>query len=280
MSLHAMIDIEALGLRPGSVILEIGCVLFDLETGKTGETFRAKVQPDARFTVELDTLAWHERKGTRWINQPDALPLAQALKELNAWIRDAGAIESIWSWGSTYDFPLLGEAYRLVGLELPWHYWQQCCARSVWRVAFGDLQHDPRPHEALADALAAVRDLMAAVEVYRLRHDSTPHPLAFYRAGLRDLLSASMLALAGRCEWAGITTSGACEVMAVSASTAHHAFGRLVEAGLLLAPVRDSQKQGRPNRYMITSAGMRVLSMPIRELPMSETQAPLPLALS
>jgi hypothetical protein len=264
MSVHAMIDIEALGLRPGSVILEVGCVLFDMETGKTGETFQRKIKPDAKCTVELDTLYWHERRGTWPAEHADAVPLYQACCELNAWIKDAGTIESVWSWGSTYDFPLLLEAYRIVGLELPWHYWQLCCARSVWRLAFGNRKHEPRPHEALADSLAACRDLM---EAQRMLQDYTQDPSSFYRAGLRDLLSASILSLAGRCGLIGLTTSGACEVLSCSSSTAHHAFYRLVEAGLLLAPTRDSQRQGRPNRFMITQAGINVLSMPIIDLP-------------
>lgn len=275
MSLHAMIDIEALGLRPGSVVIELGCVLFDLETGKTGETFHRKIQPDANLMVDLDTLAWHERHGTWPSPSEDAVPLARALRDFNVWVHGAGTIESFWSWGSTYDFPLLVEAYRMVCLNMPWDYWQLCCARSVWRSAFGNQRADSRPHEALADAKAACRDLMTAL-VALADGKQEQDPSVFYRAGLRDLLSASVLALTSRCGLAGLTTVGACEALRCGASTVHHAFGRLVEAGLVSAPARD-MKPGRPNRYMITPAGRAVLSQEALSLPVSEIQAPLAL---
>ena len=220
-------------------------------------------------------MSWHERQGTWPAYSDDAVSLWQALDEFNGWIRSAGTIESFWSWGSTYDFPLLVEAYRMVCLKAPWDYWQLCCARSVWRMAFGERRHKPRPHEALADAREACRDLMMALTALKnWNHEQDPS--VFYRAGLRDLLSASLLALTGRCGLVGLTTVGACNAMRCGTSGVHHAFGRLVEAGLVNEPSRDTGP-GRPNRYTITPAGKVVLSMSVLSLPVSEIQTPLAL---
>jgi hypothetical protein len=155
---------EALGTRPGSAIIELGAVEFFPDAGTLGRSFEAMIEPQAPFTADLDTLAWHIEKRT-WPRPfaENTHAIGSALVEFEDWLGECGEVEAFWAWGATYDFPLLTAAYDFTGTPQPWQYWQQRCARTVWQLAFGDRRHDPRPHRAVEDAKAAAVDLMAAI---------------------------------------------------------------------------------------------------------------------
>lgn len=173
MKTHILLDIEALGMRPGSAIIELGAVEFFPDAGTLGRSFEAMIKPQAPFTADLDTLAWHRQKAT-WPRPfaDGAHAIGSALVEFEDWLADGGEVEAFWAWGATYDFPLLTAAYDFTGSPQPWQYWQQRCARSVWQLAFGDRRHDPRPHRAVEDAKAAAVDLMAAIKVLRGEYEA------------------------------------------------------------------------------------------------------------
>ena len=44
---HVMIDIETLGSKPGSVIVAIAAVRFDLDTGNVKKSYVSHVDPDS-----------------------------------------------------------------------------------------------------------------------------------------------------------------------------------------------------------------------------------------
>jgi len=164
MKTHILIDIEALGTRPGSAIIELGAVAFYPESGTIGETFETMIEPQAPFTADMETLEWHRKKGT-WPRPfaEGSHSIGSALAQFETWIRGCGEVETFWAWGATYDFPLLERAFDFVGNSPPWNYWEQRCARTVWQLAFGDRRHGPRPHRAVEDAKSAAVDLMEAI---------------------------------------------------------------------------------------------------------------------
>lgn len=163
-ALHIMLDIEALGLHPGAAITEIGAIAFSLETGKTGEVFHRYLTLDNTGYIDPETVEWHLKGGT-WPPHKSTFRTSpeDALKAFIAWLDELGTPETFWSWGSTYDFPLLDSALDRMGIPRPWRYWQTACARTVWRAAFQDKKHDPRPHSALEDARSAAKDLVLAL---------------------------------------------------------------------------------------------------------------------
>lgn len=162
MEKHVMIDIEALGLRPGAGIFEIGAVEFFPEPGWVGASFEVMIEPKAPLTADVETLRWHAEQGT-WPRDVIGKDLRAGLEELNAWVRDLGEVDAFWSWGATYDFPLLTAAYEVSGIVPPWKYYNCRCARTVWQTAFGNRKHGGRPHRAQADALASAVDLNEAL---------------------------------------------------------------------------------------------------------------------
>lgn len=168
---HFMIDIEALGQRAGSAITEIAAVTFDPETGETGHEFLVHVKPMLPFVCDYETIQWHKEHGST-IDHPDAVEPREAIAKLCAWLDEAipdayGRVP--WSWGITYDFPLLDPLVdmRPAGAPEPWRFFQVRDARTIWRTAFGYLKHEPRPHEALADTKAAIADLVRALRELR-----------------------------------------------------------------------------------------------------------------
>lgn len=162
---HVMIDLEALGLVPGSAIIEIGAVRFN-PAGKIGLGFHRYVLPDAPLHVDLDTLMWHRGNGTYPRSDDEELAricLEDALNELRRWVEESGpSPTAMWSWGSAYDFPILKAAIAVCRQEPLVPYWKEQCARTVWRMAFPYERTAPRPHHALADCYAAVGDLCKA----------------------------------------------------------------------------------------------------------------------
>jgi hypothetical protein len=166
---HILLDIEALGVRPGSAIVQLGAVAFCPRTGALlGEPFHRHILPHAKLHTELRTLHWHTERGT-WPPAPPAEPvtLEEALAGFSRWVEETGRPHTWWSWGSTYDFPLLDAACHVLGCEPPWNYWQTACARTVWRMAFPYGKTAPRPHHALEDSIAAVKDLHQAIRKCR-----------------------------------------------------------------------------------------------------------------
>ena len=174
---HLMIDIEALGQKPGCSIFELGAVVFDLETGVTGAQFLALIDPDNGF-VDAATEQWHRERGTYPMpGTAERVGITTALANFARWYQCLGwDIQTVWSWGATYDFPVLDSRWQEWGPteELPWKYYQAECARTIWRRAFADLKHDPRPHQALEDCCAAIKDLVAAHRALRGKEPSAP----------------------------------------------------------------------------------------------------------
>ena len=60
--MDVMIDLETLGIQPGSVIRSIGAVVFDPVTNTLGSTFYQNICADsckkAGLTTDPDTIKW------------------------------------------------------------------------------------------------------------------------------------------------------------------------------------------------------------------------------
>ncbi|MCW1922693.1 3'-5' exoribonuclease [Luteolibacter arcticus] len=163
------LDIEALGRKPGSAIIQLGAIVFDPDTGATAEEFHRYINPNPDlFTSDLGTLAWHAEQGT-WPHPPglEITDEAAAFCEFVEWfgtLAHAGhVIEDAWSWGITYDFGLLAPYFEHYTGGAPWRYRQVTDARSFWKRAFPGIKHKDRPHHALEDCRDGIKDLVSAL---------------------------------------------------------------------------------------------------------------------
>jgi hypothetical protein len=171
---HVMLDLETLGTRPGSVILSIGAVFFDLD-GKTGETFYRNIDPqtclDVGLTVDPQTKAW-------WMRQSDAArdalkidrkSLAEVARDFASFFRAGG--EFVWAQGATFDPPLWEAAGLAVGRSAPWRFWNARDTRTVYDICGFDYKSMPREgvfHNALDDCLTQVKAVAAALSKFRV----------------------------------------------------------------------------------------------------------------
>jgi hypothetical protein len=183
---HVMLDLETLGTRPGSVILSIGAVFFDLD-GTTGETFYRNIDPQTcaavgltvdpqtyaavGLTVDPQTKAWWMRQSqaARDALAIDRRPLAAVVKDFAGFFRGGG--EFVWAQGATFDPPLWEAAAAAVGCSTPWKFWNARDTRTVYDICGLDYKSMPREgvyHNALDDCLTQVKAVAAALSKFKV----------------------------------------------------------------------------------------------------------------
>lgn len=173
MSCNAiMLDHETLGTTADSVIMSIGAVKFNLETGEIEpEGFYASVSIDSNLErgrrIQEDTLIWWMRQGpeAQGVFHEEKLALAPALEQFSDWVgtRDF----TVWSNGADFDIPMLAHAYKQHQMETPWEFWNTRCFRTyknlpgakAIKVPFAGVKHN-----ALADAY---HQAQVACEIYK-----------------------------------------------------------------------------------------------------------------
>lgn len=159
MMQHIMLDHETLGTTADAVIMSIGAVKFDIETGKMDDAaFYASVSIESNLElgrkIDESTLLW-------WLKQsPEAQKvfhepkqtLSSALEDFVDWVDHPKYI--MWSNGADFDLPQILHALRSVGLEAPWEFWNHRCFRTLKGLpAAKGLKSPPAQHNALQDAV-------------------------------------------------------------------------------------------------------------------------------
>ena len=173
-----MIDIETLGLSPGSVIFQIAAVPFG--PGGVGAGLNAVVSVQASLAAGLTT---DPSTVDYWASKPDessrifrtahsavALYPAEALTGLGMWT-DQVASEAgkkrpdlrVWGNGAAFDNALITEACKRVGVRPLWNYRSDRCFRTLKaiRQAVKAPEFEGRPHDALDDARHQARHAVA-----------------------------------------------------------------------------------------------------------------------
>lgn len=135
-----MLDIETLGTRPGSKILSIGAVKFDLEHEVFTDSYSLKIsRDDKRFVEDPDTLQWWDKQDpfTKRMTFGGTTSYELSLEVFNKWITrvtENYKTREFWCKGASFDFPLLEFAYRITGVPVPWKYCEQRCLRTLIKV--------------------------------------------------------------------------------------------------------------------------------------------------
>ena len=157
---HCMLDLETWGTRPGCAIRSIGAVIFDPWQEGTGAEFYANIEPatcaEAGLVIDPSTAEWWESQSAEALDhlREDRLYLLSALARVTTFLR-GGQVGFVWGHGASFDAPILGEAYRRLGLKAPWNFWNLRDTRTLFDVARVSLNDTPRlgtHHNALDDA--------------------------------------------------------------------------------------------------------------------------------
>lgn len=182
---QVMIDLETMGTGPGAAILSIGAVKFDLVTGQIGHEFHIAVTLQscvlAGMTIDAGTLDWWmhaDRQAAREVQAGmSAVPLPLALEEFAHWLtHDEQEVTTlspeVWCKGGSFDFPILGDAFRRCGQAIPWKYYRENCCRTLFAVGRKthgfELQKVPgTAHCALDDARHQAQQVIACLQTMR-----------------------------------------------------------------------------------------------------------------
>lgn len=178
------VDIESLGIRPGSIVLSVGAVPFDVERGLENDAFYRRISVmDSMvngLVADRDTLDW-------WASQPreawDCLAevkehrLREVFEELAAFVSHFCAPKCrVWMKGPSFDGVLLQEAALRARTGLPWKYFQERCVRTICdHIAEPERPADNVKHDALSDAMHQarwVRDALLSKDVMDRKEES------------------------------------------------------------------------------------------------------------
>ena len=166
------IDLETLGVRPGSVITQIGLCGFNQRPPVSGGTASKSatlivVDPqsmiDLGFFVDWSTIAW-------WLNAAEAPrvsmanrrtvmhEIGRALYRVGEWFANECAPNvRVWGHGCGFDCTQLEIAFQKLGMPVPWDFRRVRDLRTLADLAPAARVERPLPtmaHDAMADAVA------------------------------------------------------------------------------------------------------------------------------
>lgn len=176
--MELMIDIEALGKSPDSIILTIGAQLFDptsehewVEGTVLDPVTRDRIPGELNIRIDVDeqealgrttdedTIAWWAKQSPEAQEEAmgleDRFKLADALNQLVRMAQTCGGKRNVrvWSKGPTYDIMMLENAMTQVGIRPPWEFWNVRDARTVFGLcpSLDTKKNGPISHRALDD---------------------------------------------------------------------------------------------------------------------------------
>lgn len=156
---HLMLDIETLGNKGKSVILSIGAVEFDLETGITGKEFHKHISIEScledGLQIDADTLMWwfgQDKKAKDKIVNSEKAHLTTVLYAFEDFVINKGY--QVWGNSARFDCGELQNAYNVVNGEIPWDFRKERDVRTL--VSFApevkkNFKFEGVPHDALDD---------------------------------------------------------------------------------------------------------------------------------
>lgn len=167
--MHVMIDLETQGIRPTSIILSLGAVVFDPATGVIGSEFYRNVDVASceaiGLTRDQSTMDWWEDQSAeaRKALEEDQQPITSVISDFTTWWKSVGAINP-WSHGATFDIAILENIYLQLGLDAPWDFWNVRCCRTILACSNRRIYRpkDSVKHNALDDARAQAAAIAAS----------------------------------------------------------------------------------------------------------------------
>ena len=165
-----MFDLETLGTTADACILSAGACRFDLDSDRLDDErlFYASISIDSNLEykrrIDEDTLIWWMKQGpeAQGVFHESKQTLRVAMESLAEWIGDEQCY--VWSNGADFDLPMLAHAFRSLGIETPWEFWNSRCFRTYKNLPGAKLIKVPFEgvkHNAMFDAVHQARTVQA-----------------------------------------------------------------------------------------------------------------------
>ena len=168
--MKVMIDLEMAGTYVGCRILTIGAVA--IQGNQIADSFYVAIDPSAlanAFIDDPEAMDWWEAqtmeaKHAAWggSTQPDA-----ALDIFSEWLASLGNKDEleVYGNGADFDIPPLVHYYRSFMKEIPWHYYNVRCYRTIKNLfPHITIEDNPNKHNALQDATYQARHLISLLD--------------------------------------------------------------------------------------------------------------------
>ena len=165
-----MVDLETMSTQTDAAIISIGAVFMDFKNGCLGSNFYffvdLKSSVDSGGHIEPDTINWWMKQSdmARKVLFENTVTLRHALLCFTEFVYGKGNSEDvrIWSNGATFDCIILRKALEREKINLPWHFINDMCYRTVVNLN-PEIEKDEREgtyHHALDDAKFQARHLI------------------------------------------------------------------------------------------------------------------------
>lgn len=167
MSRQITVDIESFGTTPGNVITSIGAVEFFPEAGIFGEEFHLAINTTDSLlhgmTIDPTGVTWWRKQSSmaREAITTNPTTLKSALHLLTDFLTcpETHVIPKnmpIWARGTNFDPVMLDAAFKAIGSEAPWKYWQWRDMRTLLKVCeeykgYVEPKRTDTAHDALDD---------------------------------------------------------------------------------------------------------------------------------
>lgn len=160
-TVNVMVDIETLGLEPGSVILSIGATTFDTPNATRNMFYEcisvASCEAEG-FVKDKHVMDWWKEQNQDLYKDviSGTTHISKALSDFSNYLHDLKADVVIWGNGADFDISHLKRAFDICGLIWPVHYRNVRCYRTLrnifpYVIPIGE--ESLRKHHALDDAV-------------------------------------------------------------------------------------------------------------------------------
>lgn len=184
MRIDIMVDIETLGTKVDSTIIQISAIAFDINTGEHIDKFNRIADitknSDYEMNVTGDTLKWwlntNKELLTRLINEGRGSS-SRLLEDFHHWLDDWGSADLyLWGNGILFDNRLIQHQFENIGLEYPINFRNDrdlrtlvdvtCAKTGLTREELRERYYDPglERHDAYNDV---ANQINLAVNCYR-----------------------------------------------------------------------------------------------------------------
>jgi exodeoxyribonuclease VIII len=165
--IQVMVDLETMSQRSNASIASIGAVKF--EDGKIIDKFYCTVDikscKELGLNIQKETVEWWSRQNPEALAElrKNNIDIKEALADFREWYGK----KSLWTWsnGAGFDNVILENAYKAIGENTPWKFYDSRCYRTVKAII--NIEENERQgthHNALDDAIHQAKHLMRLLE--------------------------------------------------------------------------------------------------------------------
>lgn len=161
MNNDVMIDLETTDILPTSAILTIGAIRFNLfgNSSEADDFEELYIKVDLKscldigMTMSANTMKWWSRQQPHIIKEAfegnSRVHIENAMMSLEKFCFNA---DRIWGHGSVFDIIICENAYRMLGMPIPWKYVNIRDTRTIFDIGIDPNMPQTSSHHSLADA--------------------------------------------------------------------------------------------------------------------------------